>query len=120
MAHMSRWEGAHREKNAMISKYSNQVHAWGELIDYSLVAIERLFDQGKFDQVAELNEFWRLVYYRILVDRGSEIGKDRRFHNVKILEVLRDLLTDCLPGFAKRFRERGNPILAQLLEGLRA
>jgi hypothetical protein len=119
MAHMGRWERAVSERVKMMSKYSNQVYAWVELINYSLAAIETLFDQGKLNrEVADRDEFWRLVYHRILSDRGSEISKDRRFRNVKILEVLKDWLTDCLPGFAERFRERGNPILAQALEAL--
>jgi hypothetical protein len=119
MAHMDRWERSVHARVKMMRKYSNQVHAWVELINYSLAAIETLFEQGKLNpEVTETNEFWRLVYHRILSDRGAEIARDRRFRNVKILEVLKDWLTDCLPGFAERFRERGNPILAQALEAL--
>lgn len=118
MEHMNRWERALEEKTATVAKYANQCPAWAKLIDYSLAAIETLFVQGRFDRVANLNEFRRLVYHRILNDRGSEIKGNPEFHNVKILEVLKDWLTDVLPGFAKRFRERGNPILAQFLEEL--
>lgn len=90
-----------------------------DLIDYSLAAIESLFDQGKVNrEVTDRDEFWLLVYHRILSDRGAEIGRGRRFRNVKILDVLKDWVADCLPGFAERFRERGNPILAQTLEAL--
>jgi hypothetical protein len=119
MAHMSRWEEALDEKTATIGKYANQSEAWVKLIDYSLLAIESLFDQGKLTQdVTQQSEFWRLVYHKILSDQGAEIGKDARFRNVKILEVLKDWVADCLPGFAERFRENGNPILAQALEAL--
>jgi hypothetical protein len=119
MAHMSRWEEALDEKTATIGKYADQAYAWGELIDYSLAAIESLFDQGKLNrEFADRSHFWRLVYHRILIDRGREIGRDLKFRNVKILEVLTEWVADCLPGFAERFREEGNPILAQVLEAL--
>jgi hypothetical protein len=120
MAHLNRQENAHRERNEILGKYANQGDAWVKLIDYSLAAIERLFDQGKLKSgnFPDSNEFWRLVYHRILIDHGSEIGKDRKFRNVKILEALKDWVSDCLPGFAERFRENGNPTLAQTLEAL--
>jgi hypothetical protein len=93
--------------------------AWVELIDISREAIESLFDEGKLNrEFTDRGEFWRLVYHRILIDRGSEMGKDPKFRNVKILEVLKDWVSDCLPGFADRFREQGNPMLAQMLEKL--
>jgi hypothetical protein len=119
MAHIGQLESALHERNAILAKYADQGTAWVELIDYSLAAIESLFDQGKFDLgIIEKDEFWRLVYHRILSDRGTEIGRDPRFRNVKILEVLKDWVSDCLPGFAEHFRERGNPILGQVLEAL--
>jgi gamma-glutamylcysteine synthetase len=116
--HMSTERGAMSERSEMIGKYTNQVHAWEKLVTYSLTAIESLFEKGKLDQVDDLNQFWQLVYYRVLIDRGSEIGRDPSFRNVKILEVQKELLTERLPGFAERFRERGNPILAIMLEEL--
>jgi hypothetical protein len=116
--HMSRLEEAMEEKQAMMNKYVDQIPTWVELIDYSKAAIERLFDQGKFGRDIEPNEFWRLVYQQIASDRGSEIAKDPRFRNVKILEKLKEWATECLLGFAKDFREKGNPILAQVLEAL--
>jgi hypothetical protein len=120
MEHMNRWKSALEEKTNTVGKYADQVYAWAALIDYSLAAIECLFDQGKFHLggITERSEFWRLVYHRILSDRGAELGKDSRFRNVKILEALKDYVAECLPGFAERFRERGNPILAQFLEEL--
>jgi hypothetical protein len=120
MAHINRQESAHRERNKILGKYANEGNAWVELIDYSLAAIEKLFDQGKLKpgNFPDSNDFWRLVYHRILIDRGSEMGKDPRFRNVKIFEALKDWVSDCLPGFAEKFREQGNPILAQTLEAL--
>jgi hypothetical protein len=118
-ANRSRWEKAIDERTAIIGKYANQTFAWLELIDYSRAAIERLFDEGKFGRGdIEPNEFWRLVYHQILSDRGSEIAKDLRFRNVKILDNLKEWAAEALPGFASRFREDGNPMLAQMLEAL--
>jgi hypothetical protein len=115
----SRWEKAIDERTAILGKYANQSEAWVKLIDYSLSAIESLFDQGKLNrEVTERDEFWRLVYHRILIDQGTEIGRDPKFRNVKVLEILKDWVADCLPGFAERFREKGNPVLAQTLEAL--
>jgi hypothetical protein len=119
-AHMARWERATALRLDALHKHANQGMACVRLVDYSLEAIERLFREGTLDQVVELPEFWRLVYHRILRDRGDAIRVDVRFKDVKILDVLKEQLTELLPGFAElHFREkRGNPILAQLLEKL--
>jgi hypothetical protein len=119
MEHIGRQERAMNQRNEILGKYANQGQAWADLIDYARAAIQSLFDQGKLHrELTDVGEFWRLVYHQILIDRGREVGRDRRFRNVKILEVLKDWVNDCLPGFAERFREEGNPILAQALEAL--
>jgi hypothetical protein len=112
-AHMARWERATKLRLDALHKYANQGMACVQLIDYALAAIERLFEEGQFDQVAGLADFWRLVYHRILRDQGRTIRADARFRDVKILDTLRDHLTELLPGFADLHfrRKRGNPIL---------
>jgi hypothetical protein len=120
LAHESRWRQSTEARLSILRKYADQGLACVRLVDYSLAAIERLFGEGTLDQVVDLPEFWRLVYHRILKDYGDEIRSDARFKGVKILDVLREQLTELLPGFAERHfrRKRGNPILAQLLEKL--
>ena len=118
--HTGRFNRAHEQRLDLLHKYTNQGMACVQLIDYTLAAIESLFEEGQFDQVAGLPDFWRLVYHRILRDQGSTIRADARFRGVKILDTLRDHLTELLPGFADlHFRRKcDNPILAQFLEKL--
>lgn len=118
-AHEFRREWATNQKLEMIGKYTHQVKAWSRLIDFSLAAIERLFEDGKLDQVSGLTDFWPVVYQQILHEHGHEISTGPGFRNVLILTVLKDQLTGLLPGFAESyFRKRGNPVLAQFLEKL--
>jgi hypothetical protein len=118
-AHIARWERATKLRLDALHKYANQGMASVQLIDYALAAIESLFEEGQFAQVAGLADFWRLVYHRILRDQGSTIRTDARFKDVKVLDMLRDQLTELLPGFAElHFRKKGNPVLAQYLEEL--
>ena len=107
LTHEGRWRRSIDDRIAMLSKYTNQAKAWSLLISFSLEAIEQLYEEGKLDQIKKSDEFWRLVYQRILRDRGNAIRNDRDWRNVKILEVLRGELTPLLPGFAeKHFREK--------------
>ena len=120
LKHRGNWLLVIEQRLEMIGKYSNQTWAWGELIDYSYAAIEELYNKGKFDGVKELGEFWRLVYRWVLEKHGTAMRKDARWQNVRILSVLKEIITPLLPGFAeKHFRQkRNNPILAQYLESL--
>ncbi len=106
-------------KNEMIQKLVGQVPAWEKLVTMACQTMESLVQEGMTpNKSGGQREFFKLVYHRILRTWGGDIKRDPDFQHVHISEFLERMLVIRLPELAAQYRERGNPILAQVMEEL--
>jgi hypothetical protein len=93
--------------------------AWDKLKEMALAGIAGLVDAGVTpDNCGGSERFWRLVYQHLLKTYGARIKDNPDFQHVQIMQFLKRVLPNRLPEFAFEYRQRGHPILAQVMEQL--
>jgi hypothetical protein len=103
----------------VVAKTSGQFSAFKKLAPLAFGAMEELVNDGTTPNKCDgRKKFWALVYGVILRRWTKLITADPDFRHVQIMEFLTRVLPIRLAEFAEAARERGNPILAQVMEEL--
>jgi len=117
------WSEALDAKIAMMKDITKvvgrNVQAWEALAKMALTVMGELVDGGKLPaNCGGAGAYWRLIYGRILTEWGDGLRRNPIFRHVRIMEFLTTMLVNRLPNYAEDARQKGNVILAQVMEEL--
>jgi hypothetical protein len=103
----------------LVIQVGGQLRAWEKLGLVACKAIESLVSEGSIPNTCGGSaRFFSLMYQQILKTCGASIKEDSDFRQVQIMQFLKKVLVNRLPQFALEYRERGQPVVAQVMEEL--
>jgi hypothetical protein len=106
-------------KQEIIDKLVSQSRGYRKLEPLACEAMEEVVIDGVTPTSCRgAEKFFARVYGVILRQWGKMIATDPAFKNVQITKFLNRAFVNRLADFAAVYRQRGNPILAQVMEEL--
>jgi len=115
----ARFDHAAAVKQEIFDKLVGQSRGYRKLEPLACKAMEQLVNDGvRPTSCGGRAKFFAAVYGVILRRWGNVIATEPAFKNVEIIKFLNHVFVNRLAANAAVYRERGNPILAQVMEEL--